>query len=142
MKYFYLPLIIVYLPLMGMYIYQRGNRKYADFRWGVKNRIGVWFAILLALIILTAKLFFPFFVNSINIDWNDYRGRSGGEIYLFIQWLIALTLLIFPHIIKRDNWSNNPTPSQFHDRFNAHLYWYAGLIFSILPISNTLTLLN
>ncbi|GAA6186355.1 hypothetical protein [Aliiglaciecola sp. NS0011-25] len=142
MKYFYLSLIIVYLPLTAIYIYQRGNKKYNDFNWGSKNRIGVWFAILFAFIILTAKLFFPSFIYAINTGWDDYRGRSGGEIFYFFQWLIALVLLIFPHVVKRDNWSNNPTSTQYNERFKANGYWYGGLVFSILPISNTWVLLN
>ena len=142
MKYFYLSLLIVYLPLTTTYIYQRKNKKYGDFKWGTKNRIGVWIAILFAITILSAKFFFPSFIYSINEGWDDYRGRSGGEFYYFFQWLIALTLLIFPHVVKRDNWSNNPTSTQYHDRFKADGYWYAGLVFSILPLRNTWVLLN
>lgn len=141
MKYFYLFLFIVYLPLIGIYISQRNNKKYNDFEWSTKNRIGVWIAILLALLVLTSKLFFPSFAQSLNIGWEDSRGRSGGEIFYCFQWLITLVLLIFPHMIKRDNWSKNPTSTQFYDRFNAHGYWYAGLVFSILPVHNTWVLI-
>lgn len=142
MKYIYLFLFIVYLPLIGMYIYQRNNKKYENFKWGAKNRIGVWLSVFLAFILLTAKFFFPSFIYSINIGWDDYRGRSGGEFYYCTQWLVALTLLIFPHIVKRDNWSNNPTSSQYNDRFNANGYWYVGLVFSFLPVHNTWVLIN
>lgn len=142
MKYFYLFLFIVYLPLFVMYFYQRGNDNYKNFKWGVKNRIGVWLAILLALLILSAKLLFPFFVYSINIGWEDFEGDNGGEILYCIYWLISLTLLIFPHLIKKSKWSSNPSSAQYYDRFSADGYWYIGLVFSVIPILITLSILN
>lgn len=142
MKYFYLFLFIVYFPLIGVYLYQRGNEKYKNFTWGNKNRVGVWLSIILMVFLSCAKLAFPSFVNAVNIGWEDYEGHRGGEFYYCLQWLIALFLLIFPHLIKKENWSNNPSPSQYHDRFNADGYWYAGLIFSLLPIYNTWTLIR
>lgn len=142
MKYFYLAICVVYLPLTAMYLYQRKNIDYRRFGWGRKNRLGVWLAMLFAFVVLTAKPLFPSFVDAIEIGWEDYRGRDGGEFYFFAQWLIALTLLIFPHLVKKDNWSKNPSPSQYHNRFNANAYWYTGLIFSLLPIYNTWHLLS
>jgi len=38
--YFYLALVIVYLPLSGMYYYQKNNKKYDDFKWGSKTESG------------------------------------------------------------------------------------------------------
>ncbi|WP_426356822.1 hypothetical protein ACPUVO_10005 [Pseudocolwellia sp. HL-MZ19] len=141
MKYFYLFLFIVYLPLTGMYLFQRGNKKYDGFTWNTKNRIGVWLAILLALIVLSAKIFFPYFVYSMNNGWDDAFGDSGGEISYCFQWLAVLSLLIFPHLFKKSNWSNHPTATKHYDRFNASGYWYVGLVFSLLPIYNTYVIL-
>ncbi|WP_394146604.1 hypothetical protein [Vibrio atypicus] len=141
MKYLLLFLFIVYLPLIGMYIYQRSNKKFEDFKWGTKNRIGVWLAIVLALIVVSAKHVFPSFVQAINVGWDSYRGTNGEFAYCF-SWLVALILLIFPHMVKRDNWPSNPSPMEYHDRYKCDCYWYGGLIFSIIPIHNTLILLN
>lgn len=135
MKYFYLFILIVFLPLFSIYIYQRKSPEFKDFTWSTKNRIGVWLALILALIVITAKYAFPSFVYNINTGWDAYRGS--GEVNYFFHWLIALTLLIFPHVVKKCRWSNNPTGLQYHDRFKSSGYWYSGLVFSVIPIHTT-----
>lgn len=142
MKYVFLPLLLVYLPLVVLYVYQRKNKHYDGFTWGAKNRIGVWLAIAFALLILTAKPWFPSFAESINLGWKTGRGGKGGEVEYFLGWLFCLTLLIFPHIVKKDNWSVNPTGLEYADRFNANGYWYVGLLLSLFKIYRTWQLLG
>jgi hypothetical protein len=134
-KYLNLFLFIVFIPLFCMYIYQRKNRDFQNFVWGIKNRIGVWIAVALALIVAFAEVFFPSLAYNINIGWGE--SRDSDEFDYCFQWLIALTLLIFPHLVKKSYWSINPSSSEYHDRYKCSGYWYAGLGFSIIPIHTT-----
>ena len=137
MKYFFLFFFIVFVPLVCTYVYQRNNPAFAGFTWGDKNRKGVWIAISLALFVLFAQVLCPEFIAKINAGWKTSRGRDGGEIDYCLQWLLALELLIFPHVIKRSYWAINPTARQYYSRFKCNGYWYAGWAALLLPVITT-----
>ncbi|GEM_PF-3081508 len=135
MKYLYLFFFTIYVPLLVIYFLQKNNSEYKGFNWAGKNSLGVWLAVLLALFVISAKWTAPSFVIAINTGWQGFRGS--GELSYCIRWLIALTLLIFPHVIKKSFWRINPTATEFYSRFNSDGYWYAGLAFAIYPLYET-----
>ena len=138
-KYLILFLSIVYLPLVVTYIYQRNHSEYKKFEWNRYNDLAVRVAIALLAFLILARVLAPKFVWAMNEGWRGYRGA--GEIQFCLTWLMALHLLIFPHISKRSYWAINPTAIQLNNRYDTTIVRIGGLFLLLWVMRNTWVLI-
>lgn len=96
-KYLLMFSVIVYIPLVGMYIIQRNNKRYKGFEWNIYNDTGVAVAVALLTFVLLSEHFFPSFTERVNKGWHIYKSN---EYTYCLFWFVGLSLSIFPHIYK------------------------------------------
>jgi len=95
-------LVIVYGPLLAVYLHQRNNPAYVSFgSRGRPSHLGLLVAGGLLLFILESPTLVPKLSASLDQERPYPWTHLGFEISLCVLWLFALFYLIFPHVAKR-----------------------------------------
>ncbi len=95
-------LVIVYGPLLAVYLHQRNNLAYVSFgSRGRPSHLGLLAAGGLLLFILASPTLAPRLSAPLDQERPYPWTHLGFEISLCVLWLVALFYLIFPHVAKR-----------------------------------------
>jgi len=129
--------ILVFAPLVGVYMYQRNNEKYEGFKWSRLNDAGLVISLALVVFILIANFIAPNFVYRFSEGWHSYKSN---EYTYAIFWFVGLLLLTFPHVCKRSAWPSFPSALQTQSLYKTKWYSIVGVFMVLLSILNTIRL--
>ena len=124
MKHIIVFALLIFLPLLLVYIYQRSNNDFSGFKWTIFNDLGVTITILLFLFILFAEQIAPSFVIRFDEGWTS---RRSNEYTYALWWFIGLLLITFPHVCKRSTWPLFPTAIERKSLHKTMWYRLTGL---------------
>ena len=135
-KYLFLFSLVVFVPLLMMYLYQRGNPRYQDFKWTLSNDIGLVITASLFIFVVFANRLSPIFIHRLNVGWNSYKSN---EFSYCVWWGIGLSLVLFPHIYKASRWPAFPTKPESDSLYQTTWYSLLGYILVVFSIISTLS---
>lgn len=129
--------LLVFAPLVAIYLHQRNNQLYKGFKWSKYNDAGLLVGFCLFVFVLFADYVAPNFVIRFEQGWSS--GRSNEYSYVFL-WFVALLFFIFPHVCKRGAWPLYPTAMQAKSLHKTKWYRLGGGILVVLQCSQLVKL--
>ena len=129
--------VLVFIPMLVVYIHQRENDRYKGFGWSKVNDIGLFITFLLFVFILLASYISPEFVSRYNEGWHH---RRSNEYSYTIWWFIGLLLLTFPHVCKRSAWPLFPSAMQSKSLYKTKWFSIGGIFLVSLSAIKTLSI--